>query len=611
MITRHKKPVFWILAGEQLGYRVLSLGLALGFSLSVNLSSTALSQPGSTSPLKGSAIITQPSEPAYIPRNRTIRHADQLAQDYKLQAAEAIYKELLKHNSRNAAGWNGLGKIAYYQTASSNQIYRAQKDALLQNAIQHFMTALRYQPNYVEARLNLASVYMAQGRMGEADEQISKAVHLAPKNPEVLARKGEWLVRNQEYNAAVPILKEALQRQSSNVSAQYYLAEAHWARHEAADALQRLNTVLGLQPRHAQAHYTMGKIYQHQGNGSAAITAYHNALSLNPELNAARHRLADLYESRGDYTNALAQLQTLIESGQGDWTLTQRAAELALRKQQPQLAVQLYRHWADQNPDRAEQAQHALSEAKLHVARQHQQSPDLASQGESQRYATQALQFNPNNMQARLIEARFNREIGQQQIPQTGEDPHFIDVALQTTTTHPHQSLHKGDMLLARYRFAQADEAYRNARRGAGSGKQHMVFGELFLTKGLPHLAEEAFQQVLTQHPDNDSARLGLAKAQQAQQKSATLVAEARLHERQKQTDIAFQKLQEALQHDMRNAQAHYWLAVLHERHKQYADAADRYFAYLALSPGSEDAIRIQRRIESLKHKLAKASASR
>ena len=260
-------------------------------------------------PLQGSASfnretgdqsVTPFSARVYYPSQPAILKGDRYASQYKLQAAEAVYREVLKQNPNSPGAWNGLGKVAYYQTTSSNQSLRSQTDALQTKAIQHFLTALRYQPGYVEARTNLARLYMERGRMDEAGEELDKAFQLSPNDYRVLARKGEWLVRRQEYDEAIPLLKRAIQRHSADDVSHYYLAVAYTAQNRLDEALDQLNSAAWLNPNNALVRYQMGVIYEQQGNGAAAVGSYEKALTLKPELNPAREKLARYLEAKGD-----------------------------------------------------------------------------------------------------------------------------------------------------------------------------------------------------------------------------------------------------------------------------------------------------------------------
>lgn len=573
-----------------------------------SLVSLGVEEAQGRSPLHGSATVEAgipEAANAYRPRQSTIVRADAMAAGYKLKAAETLYRQVLKHNSKSPGGWNGLGKIAYFKTTSSNQNWRSQTDELYTQAIQHFMTALRYQPGYVEAHVNLASVYMEQGLMGEAALHLDQALRLSPNNDYALEKRGEWLVRQERYNDALPVLKQAIKRNSSSVSAHYYLGVAYAARNELDAALENLNTTLWLDPDNAPAHYQMGLIYEKQGNGAAAVEHYLKAVSLKPELADARLKLATHYELRGDLAPALEQLRNVLDAQETpDWELTDRVGRLAIRNQQAEYAVKAYRNWLNEHPGDA-QGNSGLSMAKAQLAKQKLRDDDLVSQGEAKRYAEQAIKYQPNNFEARMINTKLDNQIGGTN-PLKGKDPAMVDVALQNQVFQPYQSYEKGELLLARYQFQAAEQAFRQARLAGEGNRSQMVFGELFLAKGLPTLAEEAFKSVLKQLPGNASARLGIAKADEARQQALTLLVEAQGNQRKDALPVAIMQLEKALSLDVKNAQAHYMLGQLYEKMDDYAPAADHYYAYIQLEPSARNANSVKRKIENLKLKIAR-----
>ncbi len=564
------------------------------------------------SPLQGSASFSSqiqsqtlpPSVHAYFPASGLILKADRLAGQYKLGAAKALYQQAIRQNPRAAGGWNGLGKIAYYQTSASNQHVRNQKEALQDEAIQHFLTALRYEPGYVDAHLHLARIYMDKGRMQEAGEAVGKASLLAPNHYRVLTGQGEWLVRQGQYNEAVPYLERSIQRYSADDAAHYFLAVAYTAQNRLDEALAQLNSTVWLNPAHAPAHYQLGLIYEKQGNGAAAVEHYQQALALKPELTKARERLAGYLESRGDIAAALSHWKRLQESNSPDWEATERLGRLSVQNQQPEVAIALYRAWLGQHPEDQAKVGQALSVAKTALARQKLRDDDLISQGEAKRYAEQALQYQPNNFEARLISARLDREMGAELSPDKAKAPELIEVALREPGRQPYQSFEKGTLLLARFQFQEAQSALREARRTGEGNRNDMVFGELFLTMGLPDLAEESFQLVLKSLPDNAAARLGLSRAAQAKRQSQMGVAEARDWTSAQTRPLAIEKLKQALTHNQCNAEAHYRLAEAYEKSDLDALAADHYYAYLGLAPLGEKSGSAQSRMNRLKRKM-------
>lgn len=542
----------------------------------------------------------------YYPHSPVIQRADRYAAQFKLKAAESLYNEILDQNPRSAPAWNGLGKVAFYKTTSSNQNLRDEQERLRAEAKQAFLTALRYQPGYVEAQVNLARVLMEEGRMSEAGEWLQKALWFGPRDYRTLAGQGEWLVRKERYDEAVPYLRRSIQLNSAGDTAHYFLGTAYAALNREDEALDQLQTTIWLNPNHAPAHYQMGRIYQKQGNGAAAVEHYQTALHLKPELYPAREQLARYLEDKGDITQALFHWKRLQESYPGDWEMTQRIARLSIRNQQPDVAIAQYRDWIKNHPYDTQRAETGLSLAKTELARLKLRDSDLISQGEAKRYVEQALNYQPNNFEARMLNAKLDRDMGGAKSPIAGKEPGMVDVALRQPSQQPYQSFEQGRLWLARYQFGQAETAFREARRVGEGNRNDMVFGELFLNMGLPELAQECFRKVLISQPGNASAQMGTYKAKEAQMKSRELMAEAlQLSNRQNWT-VSIDKLERALTQNIKNAEAHYRLGQLYEKTRQYAQAADHYYAYINLAPQGDWVDTAKARIGKLTEKMAR-----
>lgn len=583
---------------------LLSLGLLLGPS--------ALAQ---RTTLRGGASYTQDDidlplpnyyTRPYYPHSVTIQRADRYADQFKLKAAESLYNEILDQNPRSAAAWNGLGKVAFYKTTSSNQNLRNEQERLRAEAKQNFLNALRYQPGYVEAQVNLARVLMEEGRMSVAEEWLQKALWFGPRDARTLAGQGEWLVRKERYDEAVPYLRRSIQLNSAGDSAHYFLGTVYAALNRQDDALDQFQTTIWLNPNNAPAHYQMGLIYQKQGNGSAAVEHYQTALHLKPELYTAREQLAKYLEDKGDLSQSLFHWKRLQESYPGDWEMTQRIARLSIKNQQPDVAIAQYRQWMKEHPDDTRRAETGLSVAKTELAKLKMRDSDYISQGEAKRYVEQALDYQPNNFEARMLSAKLDREMGGAKSPLAGKEPGMVDVALRQSSQQPYQSFEQGRLWLARYQFGQAETAFREARRVGEGNRNDMVFGELFLDMGMPELAQECFRKVLISQPANASAQMGTYKAKEAQMKSREFMAEALDISNRENWAVSIDKLERALTQNIKNAEAHYRLGQLYEKTRQYAQAADHYYAYINLAPQGDWVDTAKARIGKLTEKMAR-----
>lgn len=79
-------------------------------------------------------------------------------------------------------------------------------------AEQAYLQALRIEPNYVPALINLADYYRSTGREPKSEPLLKKALDVAPDSGVANHSYGLFLVRKQNYDGALPYLKSAVQQ---------------------------------------------------------------------------------------------------------------------------------------------------------------------------------------------------------------------------------------------------------------------------------------------------------------------------------------------------------------------------------------------------------------
>lgn len=80
----------------------------------------------------------------------------------------------------------------------------------LNKAEQAYLHALRIEPNYVPALINLADFYRGTGQEEKSEPLFKKALRLSPDSGVAHHSYGLFLVRKQNYDGALPYLKDAV-----------------------------------------------------------------------------------------------------------------------------------------------------------------------------------------------------------------------------------------------------------------------------------------------------------------------------------------------------------------------------------------------------------------
>ena len=104
-----------------------------------------------------------------------------------------------------------------------------------------YLQALRIEPDYVPALLNMADFYRGVGREGDAERLLKRALSIAPDSGEAQHSYGLLLIRKGDYKKALPHLKLALEQADAQPRYAYVYAVAL---DEAAQTRQAVNTLV-------------------------------------------------------------------------------------------------------------------------------------------------------------------------------------------------------------------------------------------------------------------------------------------------------------------------------------------------------------------------------
>jgi protein O-mannosyl-transferase len=187
------------------------------------------------------------------------------------------------------------------------------------------LEALRLNPYYPEAHVNLATILRRTGQMGESERQyqealqlqsinagahsgygalllqegrtfqaageFAKVVELQPEDAEGRYNLGRVLVASGRFDQGVAQLNEAIRLRPDYADAYHSIGVALAGRGRLNEAIEQFREEARLRPRDAGVHSNLGMLLAGMGRLDEAIVEYSEALRLQPNSDAARRGL--------------------------------------------------------------------------------------------------------------------------------------------------------------------------------------------------------------------------------------------------------------------------------------------------------------------------------
>ena len=214
-------------------------------------------------------------------KNLTFALAVQNHKENNLQAAENLYKEVLKTNFNHFESIYNLGTIF----AQTKRFDLAKK--LLFKAIQ-------IQPNYVDAHNNFGNVLKELGEYQKAISSYEKVIQIQPNYANAHYNLGIVFGKLGEYQKSISGYEKAIQIQPNYASAHYNLGIVLQDLGEYQKAISSYEKAIQIQPNYASAHYNLGMVLRILGENKRAISSYKMAVKYKPENLVYLYHLSEL-----------------------------------------------------------------------------------------------------------------------------------------------------------------------------------------------------------------------------------------------------------------------------------------------------------------------------
>ena len=258
------------------------------------------------------------------------------------------------------------------------------------NAERLLRKALEINPNSVEARAGLATVFLSQGKPAEAEAEFRKILEIDPDDADTLSELGAVLTQQHRFEeavaaftraleikpdlgeahsnlgwtlalqrdlpAAIDCFKQAVHHDPANIAARMSLGNCLLELGRTDEALSHLQEAVRLAPDNADAFSGLGLAMAQKQDVEGAIRCYRKAVELSPGLAGAHRNLGTLLLQAGDVKEAIEHLRTSMKlAPQDPKTLAKLSWILSTTSSEPlrdaRLAVDLAEKLCDLTPD--------------------------------------------------------------------------------------------------------------------------------------------------------------------------------------------------------------------------------------------------------------------
>jgi tetratricopeptide (TPR) repeat protein len=167
-----------------------------------------------------------------------------------------------------------------------------------------------------DALYMLGFVLNRENRAADSLATYTRAAAITRPSSDDLKIVGLNYVLLDDYADAIKWLEKAVEIDSQNADAWYYLGRAYYAKARLQEARHAFNAVLDVDPSNARAENNLGLILETEGNPSEAIEAYRRAIAWQEQSSQLSEQpyvnLGNLLSEQGRPREAIAPLEKAV-----------------------------------------------------------------------------------------------------------------------------------------------------------------------------------------------------------------------------------------------------------------------------------------------------------
>ena len=237
-----------------------------------------------------------------IDPNKKILGQEKTVKEFVVMARSQFWAEIYNR---------GVVEFNEYQAASSDSA----SNAAMKKAITTFEVSARIKPDEAQSYTMLSRCNHLAGNTDKSEDYILKAVALSPDDATVNVTAGQIFMQKQDFEAALPYVKKAVELEPSNTKSIRNLAQIYYDTGQLEESIQTYEIAIDKETDRevkADLYFNLGILYNRVGNLEEAEYNFINALDENPDDIEAVMGMAQVFESAEKWRKAEKFYRELI-----------------------------------------------------------------------------------------------------------------------------------------------------------------------------------------------------------------------------------------------------------------------------------------------------------
>ncbi len=211
-----------------------------------------------------------------------------------------LFNHALQVTKANYLAYNNLG-VALAEEGKNEE------------AIAHYLAAIKINPYYADSHSNLGAALAAEGKNEEAIAHYLAAIDIDPHHADFHSNLGVALAAEGKNEEAIEHYLAAIKINQDYDDAYYNLANLLIKQGKIEEAIGRYRETIKINPDNARAHYNLADILAKQGKIEEAIDHFREVLRINPSSFAALNNLGVNLEKQLKHDEAIYYYQRALQ----------------------------------------------------------------------------------------------------------------------------------------------------------------------------------------------------------------------------------------------------------------------------------------------------------